>query len=203
MSKRVYISADYSNDSGDRNVVDTLNKWGTDNLHKVDFIDMAKVVSGSISKDPDCRACDLKKEFNQQINASSAVIFVVGDKTASRKAGSNCSRATTDRINCSCTPYKQNTNGSKTCKVSYTSTPRANDDFGNINGCSYLRHEFEQAKKRKKHIIVVYNSLRKEANWLPSYMKDYEADAQPFWIKNDLGQKIGNYTYIKQVLGYE
>ncbi len=90
MSKRVYISADYSNDSGDRNVVDTLNKWGTDNLHKVDFIDMAKVVSGSISKDPDCRACDLKKEFNQQINASSAVIFVVGDKTASRKAGSNC-----------------------------------------------------------------------------------------------------------------
>ena len=37
MSKRVYISADYSENSGDRNVVNLLNKWGTDNLHKVDF----------------------------------------------------------------------------------------------------------------------------------------------------------------------
>ena len=61
MSKRVYISADYSDGSGDRNVVETLNKWGTDDLHKVDFIDMAKVVSGSISDDSDCRPCDLKK----------------------------------------------------------------------------------------------------------------------------------------------
>lgn len=84
MAKRVYISADYSFDSGDRNVVAVLNQWGTDNLHKVDFIDMAKVVSGSISNDPDCRPCDLKQEFNQQINASSAVIFVVGDMTAYR-----------------------------------------------------------------------------------------------------------------------
>ncbi|MDD2259216.1 MAG: hypothetical protein PHU02_03895 [Bacilli bacterium] len=37
MSKRVYISADYSSDSGDRDVVGTLNKWGSDDLHKVDF----------------------------------------------------------------------------------------------------------------------------------------------------------------------
>lgn len=94
MSKRVYISADYSPNNGDRNVVDLLNTWGTDNRHKVDFVDTAKVVSGSISKDPDCRSCDLKQEFNQQINVSSAVIFVVGDKTASRQAGNNCSRAT-------------------------------------------------------------------------------------------------------------
>ena len=203
MSKRVYISADYSKDSGDRNVVDILNEWGADNRHKVDFIDMSKVVSGSISKDPDCRPCDLKKEFNQQINASSAVIFVVGDKTSFRKAGSSCSRVTTDQRYCSCTPYKQNTNGSKFCKVLSTSTPGANDDVGNINTYSYLKHEFEQAKKRKKPIIVVYNSLRKESNWLPSYMADYESDAHPFWIKNYLGEKVGNYTYIKQVLGYD
>jgi len=203
MSKRVYISADYSEDSGDRNVVETLNKWGTDNLHKVDFIDMSKVVSGSVSNDPDCRPCDLKQEFNRQINASSAVIIVIGDKTASRTAGSSCYRATKDQINCSCTPYKQNTNGSKTCKVSMTYSPGADDDVGNINTYSYLRHEFEQAKKRKKPIIVVYNSLRKETNWLPSYMADYESDAQPFWIKNNFGEKVGNYAYIKQVLGYE
>ncbi|MDE4541250.1 TIR domain-containing protein [Thermoanaerobacterium sp. R66] len=203
MSKRVYISADYSEDSGDRNVVETLNKWGTDNLHKVDFIDMSKVVSGSVSNDPDCRPCDLKQEFNRQINASSAVIIVIGDKTASRTAGSSCSRATKDQINCSCTPYKQNINGSKPCKVSMTCSPGADDDVGNINAYSYLRHEFEQAKKRKKPIIVVYNSLQKETNWLPSYMADYESDAQPFWIKNNYGEKVGNYAYVKQVLGYE
>ncbi|MFZ3172283.1 MAG: hypothetical protein WA118_09895 [Carboxydocellales bacterium] len=202
MSKQVYISADYSEDSGDRNVVDILNRWGADNLHKVDFVDMSKVVSGSISNDPDCRPCDLKREFNQQINASSAVIFVVGDKTASRKAGSSCSRATNNLINCSCTPYKQNTNGSKTCKVSQTSSPGADDDVGNINAYSYLQHEFEQAKKRKKTIIVVYNSFRKESNWLPSYMEDYESAARPFWTKNYLGEKVGDYAYIKQVLGY-
>jgi hypothetical protein len=202
MSKRVYISADYSTDSGDRNVVETLNQWGTDNLHKVDFVDMSKVISGSISNDPDCRPCDLKKEFNQQINASSAVIFVVGDKTASRTAGSNCPRTSKEQTDCSCTPYKQNVNGSKICKWTLTS-PSGGDDVGIINTYSYLRHEFEQAKKRKKSIIVVYNSLRKESNWLPSYMKDYESDAQPFWTKNCHGKKVGSYTYIKQVLGYD
>lgn len=200
MSKRVYISADYSKDSGDRNVVDILNQWGTDNLHKVDFVDMSEVVSGSISNDSDCRPCDLKREFNQQINASSAVIFVVGDKTASRTAGSNCSRMSKAQTDCSCTPYKQNVNGSTICK--WVSTSSAGDNVGNINTYSYLQHEFEQAKKRGKPIIVVYNSLQKQSTWLPSYMKDYESDAQPFWKKNYLGEKVGDYTNIKQALGY-
>lgn len=203
MRKQVYISADYSDNHGDRNVVDVLNQWGTDNVRIVDFLDMSKVVSGSVSKDPDCRSCDLKREFNKQINASSAVIFVVGDKTASRSAGSSCSRATTDLINCSCTPYKQNTNGSKICKVFQTFSPGADDDIGNINEYSYLRHEFEQAKKRNKTIIVVYNSTRKETGWLPSYMSGYESVAIPFWKMNAWGVKVGDYYSIKKVLGYE
>lgn len=107
MSKQVYISADYAEYDGDRDVVEELNKWGSDNLHKVDFIDMSKVASGSVSKDPDCRICDLKQEFNRQINASSAVIFVVGDKTALRTAGSACRRSGNDQSSCNCTPYKQ------------------------------------------------------------------------------------------------
>jgi hypothetical protein len=202
MSKQVYISADYSENRGDRDVVSVLNQWGTDNQHKVDFLDMSRVVSGSISNDPDCRSCDLKQEFNRQINASSAVIFVVGDNTASRTAGSGCQRVTNSQINCSCTPYKQNTNGSRSCKVYQMFSPGVDDDVGNINIYSYLQHEFEQAKKRKKPIVVVYNSLRKESNWLPSYMRDYESNAQPFWSKNDYGEKVGNYAYIKQMLGY-
>lgn len=200
MSKRVYISADYSEVNGDLDVVEELSRWGNDNLHKVDFIDMSKVVSGSVSKDSDCRICDLKQEFNRQINASSAVIFVVGDKTALREAGNACRRAGNSQSSCTCTPYKQNTNGTKSCKVS--STPDENDDVEYINSYSYLEHEFKQAEKRSKKIIIVYNSLRKELDWLPPYMESYIEGAKPFWTNNSQGNKVGDYSYIKEVLGF-
>lgn len=202
MSKQVYISADYDQYNGDRDVVDELNKWAKDNYHKVDFIDMSKVSSGSVANSSDCRICDLKAEFNRQINASSAVIFVVGDMTGSRTAGSECERSSKEQWQCTCTPYKQNVNGIKACKIFSTSTPGENEDFGNINRYSYLRHEFEQAKKKKKAIIIVYNSTRKEVSWLPSYMSGYEDYAKPFWKYDAYGRKVGDYAYIKEVLGY-
>lgn len=202
MSKQVYISADYDWYDGDRDVVDELNKWGSDDYHKVDFIDMSKVSSGSVATGSDCRICDLKAEFNRQINASSAVIFVIGDMTGYRTAGSGCERASKEQWQCTCTPYKQNTNGIKSCKVFCTSTPGENEDCGNINKYSYLRHEFEQAKKKKKTIIIVYNSTRKEVSWLPSYMNGYEDYAKPFWKYDVYGRKIGDYAYIKEVLGF-
>lgn len=203
MSKRVYISADYSENNGDRDVVNELHAWGKDNKHKVDYVDTAQVVSGSVSDDKDCRPCDLKKEFNAQINASSAVIFIVGDKTASRTAGSSCKRIS-DGDYCDCTPYKQNANGSNVCKIDgEISTPGPNDDVGMINAYSYLKHEFMQAQKKNKTIIIVYNSLNKQPGWLPSYMSEYEEDAHPFWKKNAAGEKIGDYQYIKEALGYE
>ena len=198
---RVYISADYSENSGVRDVVNTLNKWSEDKLHKVSFVDMAKVVSGSVSKDPDCRPCDLKKEFNAQINASSSVIIVIGDKTATRTAGSSCQRATDHYGLCQCTPYKQNYSGTKYCKI--FSVTEVTNQVGEINTYSYIRHEFEQAKRKNKNIIVVYNSLRKESSWLPWYMKEFEEAAQPFWIYNCWGEKVGNYDFIKKALGYE
>lgn len=202
MSKQVYISADYDQSNGDQNVVDELNKWGSDSLYKVDFIDMSKVSSGSVANSDDCRICDLKAEFNRQINASSAVILVVGDMTASRTAGSGCERVSKERWQCTCTPYQQNTNGEKECKVSSVSTPGENDDCGNINKYSYLRHEFEQAKKKNKTMIIVYNSTRKETSWLPSYMDGYEENAKPFWKTDANGKKVGDYAYIKEVLGF-
>ena len=202
MSKQVYISADYDRINGDHNVVEELNKWGGDNLHKVDFIDMSKVSSGSVANSDDCRICDLKAEFNSQINASSAVIFVVGDMTASRTAGSGCERISKEQWQCTCTQYKKNTNGAKACKVSSVSTPSENDNYGSINKCSYLRHEFEQSKKKKKTIIIVYNSTRNESNWLPTYMNGYGNDAKPFWKIDANGKKVGDYSYIKEVLGF-
>jgi len=203
MSKRIYISADYSIYDGDRDVVDVLHSWGNDNLHKIDYVDTAQVVSGSVSDDPGCRACDLKAEFNAQINASSAVIFIIGDKTASRTAGSSCRRLTEGEY-CACTPYKQNVNGSSLCKIyGPTFTPGPNEDVGKINAFSYLEHEFKQAKKKNKNIIIVYNSLYKQSSWLPSYMSDFVDIAEPFWIRTSWGGRIGNYDFIKKALGYE
>lgn len=202
MGKRIYISADYSEVNGDRDVVEELHKWGKDNLHKVEYVDTAEVVSGSVSKDPDCRPCDLKKEFNSQINVSSAVIFIIGDKTALRTAGSVCRRHN-GTAGCDCTPYKKNSKGTRICKWDIVSTPGPNDDLGNINSYSYLEHEFRQAKKKGKPIIVIYNSLYKQPSWLPIYMKDYELEAYAFWTKNAYGNKAGNYFYIKKALGYD
>lgn len=201
MRKRVYISADYSSTDGDRNVIDVLHRW-SDNRHLiVDYVDTAQVVSGSVSSDPDCRPCDLKSEFNDQINASSAVIFVIGDKTANRTAGSSCQRAGKQSI-CTCTPYKQNANGTKWCKYSITYSA-SGQNIGTINGFSYLKHEFLQAEKREKNIIIVYNSLNKQASWLPSYMSGYEDQAQPFGVRNAAGNVVGDYSFIKKALGYE
>ena len=127
-----------------------------------------------------------------------------------RTAGSACKRSGNDQGSCNCTPYKQNTNGTKPCKVFFTSTPGENDDVGCINSYSYLKHEFKQAEKKNNCkicckavlLIVVYNSLRKESGWLPSYMKNYEDSARPFWTTNCRGDKVGDYAYIKEVLGF-
>lgn len=202
MRKRVYISADYSVYDGDQDVIDVLHSWGNDSLHKVDYVDTAQVISGSVSGDPDCRACDLKAEFNRQINVSSAVIFVVGDKTKNRTAGSSCKRMSSGAY-CQCTPYKQNTNGTSYCRwpVVYDADP--NGDVGSINDYSYLKHEFLQAERRGKTIIIVYNSLYKWSEWLPVYMKSYEEQARPFWVKNSWEGRSGNYDFIKKALGYE
>ena len=203
MAKRVYISADYDIESGDRNVAEQLNEWGTDNYHKVEFVDMAKVISGSVSESSDCRICDLKIEFNNQINASSAVIFVIGDKTANRTAGSGCERMIKEWFQCHCTPYKHNINGSKFCRYMDVYPDNGHDDVGYINSYSYIRHEFEQAKRRGKKIIIVYNSVYKRESWLPNYMSEYRDIAIPFWIYNSCGKKVGNYKFIKEQLGYE
>lgn len=198
MSKRVYISADYSNSNGDREVVELIHKWCNDKLHKIDFVDTASGPD-SVSNDPNCRACDLKYEFNTRINLSSAVIFIIGDKTSTRLAGSKCERFKKNRWDCKCTPYKQNNGGTRECKVFHT-VPATNG-VGCINNYSYLQHEFEQAKIMEKNIIIFYNSSRNEYNWLPTYMNEYILDAQPFWIIKN-GYRVPNYEFFKQKLGY-
>lgn len=203
MRKRIYVSADYANEDGDREVVNVLNKWGQDNKRIVDFVDMAQVVSGTVANGEDCRICDLKAEFNRQINASSVVVFVVGDKTANRAAGSACCRMRLEQKDSTCTPYKDNWNGSKLCRVTSVRTTSENEDFGYINSCSYLMHEFEQARRKNKKILILFNSMRNEWSWLPTYMNGYENCAMPFWVYNSNGFKVGNYCKIKHALGFD
>lgn len=203
MRKKIYISADYSEDRGDRDVVNALNEIGMDDFHVVDFVDMSQVISGSVSRDSDCRPCDLKNEFNRQINASSVVVLIVGDKTKYRTAGSSCSKAKPNQYSYTCTPYKQNTNGVKYCKNYNGLNNWYNSDVDGINDYSYLRHEFEQAKKRGKTIVILYNSTRYETSWLPSYMSGYENCAIPFWRIDSYGRKVINYSKLKEALGYE
>ena len=202
MSKRIYISADYDLYTGDRDVIDELMKWNNSHKYVVDFVDMAKVVSGSVANDSDCRPCDLKLEFNKQINASSVALFVVGNNTATRTAGAACHRTTSPWLLNKCTPYKQNWQGSKYCRVTNAALYSNAGDINCINNYSYLRHEFEQAKIKNKQIIVVYNSFYKQPSWLPSYLKGYENQAIPFWTHDSCGNKVGNYAAIKSALGY-
>jgi hypothetical protein len=202
MSKRIYISADYDLYTGDREVIDVLMKWNKSHKYVVDFVDMASVTTGSVSSDPDCRPCDLKLEFNRQINASSVALFVVGNNTATRTAGAACPRTSSQCLLNKCTPYKQNRFGAKFCRVTNATLYSKVGDVNCINDYSYLRHEFEQAKKKNKQIIVVYNSFNKQPSWLPSYLKGYENQAIPFWTCDILGNKVGNYIAIKSALGY-
>ena len=190
ISKWVYISADYSATDGDRDVVEVLQAWGKDKRHKVDYVDTAQVVSGSVSENPDCRLCDLKKEFNRQINASSSAIFVIGDKTALRTAGSSCKRKGEGPY-CTCTPYKQNANGTSTCKCFFTSTPGPNDDIGEINTYSFLEHEFKQAVRKGKNIIVVYNSLYPPGWMAPGLHEGVRGLCRTFLGEKRVGQSGG------------
>lgn len=84
------------------------------------------------------------------------------------------------------------------CKL--FSIPYDNNNICVVNSKSYLQHEFEQAVKCSKKILIFYNSKYKMQNWLPAYMEDYEYIAQPFWTENMWGNKVGNYQYLKQEL---
>ena len=98
MSKRVFVSADwkepFDSHSWDKEVVDRIRKWKYDSRYGVDLI-CTDDVHKSVTENSDCRRCDIKEECGRYIKSSSVVIFVVGDNTASKKAGA-C-----DSISCS------------------------------------------------------------------------------------------------------
>ena len=183
MAKRTFVSADwkepYDSHSWDKEVVDRIRKWRDDGRYGVDIICTDEVHKGVMEK-PDCRRCDIKGECGKQINSSSVVIAVIGDKTATKTAG-ECDEA-------SCSPAYSGQD-KKTCK--YSTSPAETTAEGGVAGgnkMSYLRHEITKAASAKKSIIVVFNSMLNQTGWIPSWyttLKDNGSIKElwrgPFW----------------------
>ena len=180
MGKNVFVSADWKDhgnpESDDKDVVDRIRKWSDDLRYSTEFR-YTDDVKDSVLKpsNPDCRRCDIKGECGDQIDWSSVVIFVVGDKVASKTAG-ECNGV-------SCSPAYSGL-GTERCK--YYKSPAEDVDGG--NGMSYLKFEITKAAREGKSILLVFNSVNKMESWIPSWYntlcKDYiftELGRVPFW----------------------
>lgn len=183
MSKRVFVSADwkepFDSHSWDKKVVDRIRKWDDDSRYGIELV-CTDDVHNSVTKNIDCRRCEIKEECGRYIKWSSVVIFVVGDNTATKKAGA-C-----DSVSCSPAYSGQQ---KSICKYS------RNKSFANIlsNGreMSYLQYEITTAVLENKSIVLVFNSMQKQESWIPAWYKNllenYEVKELcrvPFWKDN-------------------
>ena len=159
MSKRVFVSADwkepFDSHSWDKEVVDRIRKWKDDSRYGVDLI-CTDDVHNSVTRKEDCRRCDIKEECGRYIKSSSVVIFVVGDNTGSKKAGGcdgvACSPAYSGLQKRYCNSYLTN-------------------QISNWKGMSYLEYEITTTVLEKKNIVLVFNSVYKQENWIPTWYK--------------------------------
>lgn len=193
MSKRVFVSADwkepFDSHSWDKTVVDRIRKWKTDNRYGIDII-CTDDVHNSVVNNTNCRRCDIKKECRDYIISSSVVIFVVGDNTATKKAGA-C-----DGISCS--PAYSGLQ-KKTCKSLIS------NNFPHWKEMSYLEYEITAAVLAKKDIILVFNSAYNQESWIPTWynnlIRDYSVKEKyrtAFW--KDSNHTRDCYQEIKDFL---
>lgn len=177
MSKRVFVSADwrepFDSHSWDKEVVDRIRKWKSDPRYGIDII-CTDDVHDSVTNNPDCRRCDIKVECGDCIKKSSVVVFVVGDKTASKNAGP-CDGF-------SCAPAYSGSQ-KKYCNKAYIP-----DSISNWKNMSYLEFEITTAVKNRKQILIVFNSVYRQEQWIPSWYKALRQYNQvnelariPFW----------------------
>ena len=164
MSKRVFVSADWKESfdkhSWDKEVVDRIRKWKNDSRYGVELI-CTDDVHNSVVSNKDCRRCDIKEECRKYIKSSSVVVFVVGDNTASKKAGAcdsiSCSPAYSGQQKSFCKHYSD---------INFANT------FSGGREMSYLQYEITTAVIEKKSIILVFNSAYKQESWIPAWYKN-------------------------------
>ena len=180
MGKRVFVSADwkepYDTASWDKSVVDRIRQWTTDNRRNIE-ISCTDDVHNSVLDKSDCRRCDIKGECGSRIDWSSIVILVIGDNTKDKGAG------VCDAVSCS--PAYSGLQ-KKDCK--YTTSPAeatAESGLKGGNKMSYLEFEIKKAIDSRKKIIVVYNSVYNQEQWLPTWYNartlGLELCRVPFW----------------------
>lgn len=197
MIKRVFVSADwkepFDSHSWDKEVVDRIRKWEHDERYSLDIC-CTDDVHKSVTDNIDCRRCEIKEECRRYINSSSVVVFVVGDNTASKKAGS-C-----DSIACSPAYSGQQ----KAC-CKYLINNKYANAFQGGRQMSYLQYEITTAVLAKKSIVLVYNSANKQESWIPSWytslLKKYDVNELcrvAFW--KDTEHKKDCYQDIKSYL---
>ncbi|MDE7422175.1 MAG: hypothetical protein K2N51_00515 [Lachnospiraceae bacterium] len=140
-------------------MVDRIRKWKYDSRYGVDLI-CTDDVHKSVTENSDCRRCDIKEECGRYIKSSSVVIFVVGDNTASKKAGA-C-----DSISCS-PAYS----GQQKSNCKYFLNKSFANSFSGGREMSYLQYEITTAVLAGKSIVLVYNSVYRQESWIPSWYK--------------------------------
>ena len=181
MSKRIFVSADwgesFDSHSCDREVVDRIRKWKSDARYGVD-ITCTDDVHDSVTEEKDCRRCDIKFECGKCVEKSSVVIFVVGDRTSTKNAGS-CDGTL-------CSPAYSGLQ-KKYCNKGYIfNQPQ------HWQRMSYLEYEITTAIINKKSILIVYNAAYHMESWIPAWYKvlcrNYRVDELgriPFWSNCD------------------
>jgi len=190
MSKKVYVSADwkepFDSHSWDKEVVDRIRQWGKDSRYGIEIV-CTDNVHNSVTNNNDCRRCDIKNECRSQIIKSDIIIFVIGDKTATKNAGP-C-----DGFYCS--PAYSGAE-KKICNRNYLLEP-----IYSWKDMSYLELEITTAVLNNKPIIIVYNSVKHQNSWIPSWYtklcKDYNVRPIgdfPFWL--DPAHTHDNYRNI-------
>ena len=177
MTKKIYVSADRKkpcdSNTCDKTVADRIRKWGDDSCG-IDIV-CTDDVHSSITVGGNCRCCEIKQESKMQITKSDTVIFVVGEKTAAKKAGWCDGR--------SCSPAYSGMQKSPCTKA-------VNDYM--ISGwrdMSYLKYEITAAVLSGKEMLIVYDSANDRECWVPSWYNDLcdkydvrELCRIPFWL---------------------
>jgi len=190
MRTKVYVSADwkepFDKHSSDKEVVNRIRQWGYDSRYGVD-ITCTDNVHNSVTNDDDCRRCDIKNECRSQILKSDIIVFVVGDKTATKNAGPCDGRY--------CSPAYSGEE-KKYCNRNFLLDP-----IDTWKDMSYLEFEISTAVLFRKPILIVYNSVYHQESWIPSwytklckYNPVKELGDFPFWT--DAGHTKDNYRDI-------
>lgn len=200
MGKNIFVSADWKDDfvnslSDDKIVVERIRTWSNSANYGVNFRYTDAVHKSVLnSNNPDCRRCDIKLECEHQIEWSSIVIIVIGDKTKTKGSGACDGQA--------CSPA-ESWKPKVPCKLVHAAPGQETNVVYYAE--SYLEHEIRIALTLKKKIILVFNSVNVMIDWIPQFYlseivknPNLELCRVPFW--QDLRGGKDCYTSIKRYL---